>query len=103
MVDNNNDSVVLDKVFKVCDECKGFELKKSSGGKGFEVSDAYVKESIEVENRLVDGVVVEVVTSSIEVANGLADDVVGNKDEGSKECCNTPKIGSQRNIDIWER
>ncbi|GKC55853.1 hypothetical protein Tco_1083451, partial [Tanacetum coccineum] len=64
-VDNDNDSAVLDKVSKARDESNGFESKKSSKGKGFEVSNVYVKESIEVKNGLVDGFVVEVVTSLV--------------------------------------
>ncbi|GJZ27442.1 hypothetical protein Tco_0571695 [Tanacetum coccineum] len=72
-VDNDNDSAVLDKVSKARDESNGFESKKSSEGKGFEVSDVYVKESIEVKNGLVDGFVVEVVTCDLD---GF-DDILG--------------------------
>ncbi|GKC58591.1 hypothetical protein Tco_1086189 [Tanacetum coccineum] len=63
----------LDKVSKARDESNGFESKKSSEGKGFEVSDVYVKESIEVKNGLVDGFVVEAVTCDLD---GF-DDILG--------------------------
>ncbi|GJS18303.1 zinc finger CCCH domain-containing protein 37 isoform X2 [Tanacetum coccineum] len=47
----------------------------SSKGKGFEVYDAYVKESIEVGNKIVENVVVETAKADVEVVN---DDKVGD-------------------------
>nr|GEY92493.1 hypothetical protein [Tanacetum cinerariifolium] len=58
IADNDIANEVLDEVSKVGDE-----------GKIFEVSDAYVKESIEVENIVVEDVVVENVKESVEVGN----------------------------------
>ncbi|GJZ80981.1 hypothetical protein Tco_0645975 [Tanacetum coccineum] len=46
----------------------------SSKGKGFEVYDAYVKESIEVGNKIVDNVVIETAKAEVEVENEVVDD-----------------------------
>nr|GEV74954.1 hypothetical protein [Tanacetum cinerariifolium] len=62
-VNNDIANEVLDEVSNLGDE-----------GKGFEVSDAYVKESIEVENILVEDVVVETINESVEVENKVSND-----------------------------
>nr|GFA20254.1 hypothetical protein [Tanacetum cinerariifolium] len=62
-VNNDIANEVLDEISNLGDE-----------GKGFEVSDAYVKESIEVENILVEDVVVETINESVEVENKVSND-----------------------------